>query len=201
MTNAMHKAIYSTMQAAQLLNVTARTVQLWADSGLLQAGKPPGGHRRIEGDSIQQLLNSMAIAPLHTAPAPPQKSILIVDDDPELQKILCKKINKWQLGVTIFSAEDAYQGLIKVGQLQPDMVLIDLHMPHMSGLHMIAAMQGSSASKNSKIVVISGLPPEAMDRKWLKDSAIPILEKPLPFAALKQIMSDTLARHVKNTEV
>ena len=94
MIDTMNKAIYSTTQAAQLLNVTARTVQLWADSGLLQAGKTPGGHRRIEGESIQQLLNSMAIPPLHTALAPPQKSILIVDDDPELQKILCKKINK-----------------------------------------------------------------------------------------------------------
>ena len=201
MIDTINKGIYSTTQAAKLLNVTARTVQLWADSGLLQVGKTPGGHRRIEGESIQKLLKSMAIAPLHTAPSPPQKSILIVDDDPEFQKILHKKINKWQLGITIFSAEDGYQGLIKVGQLQPDMVLIDLHMPHMNGLHMIAAMQGSSALKNSKIVVISGLPPEAIDSKWLKDFAIPILEKPVPFARLKQIMSDTLASHVKNTEV
>ncbi len=55
----MDKAIYSTTQAAKLLNVTARTVQLWADSGVLLVGKTPGGHRRIKGESIQELLKSI----------------------------------------------------------------------------------------------------------------------------------------------
>ncbi len=191
----MDKAIYSTTQAAKILNVTARTVQLWADSGLLLVGKTPGGHRRIKGESIQKLLHSMAVAPKSVTEQPPQKSVLIVDDDPEFQKLLCKKIEKWQFGLTILTANDGYQGLIKVGRLQPDIILTDLKMPHMNGLHMIAALKSSSELKHSKIVVITGLSPYSMDSKWLKDSDVPILEKPVPFDTLKHIIKDALDKN------
>ena len=191
----MDKAIYSTTQAAKILNVTARTVQLWADSGLLLVGKTPGGHRRIKGESIQKLLHSMAVAPKSVTEQPPQKSVLIVDDDPEFQKLLCKKIEKWQFGLTILTANDGYQGLIKVGRLQPDIILTDLKMPHMNGLHMIAALKSSSELKHSKIVVITGLSPYSMDSKWLKDSDVLILEKPVPFDTLKQIIKDALDKN------
>mgnify|MGYP000650088543 CR=1 FL=1 len=197
----MDKAIYSTTQAAKILNVTARTVQLWADSGLLLVGKTPGGHRRIKGESIQQLLKSMAITPQDVSEHPPKKSVLIVDDDPEFQKILRKKIEKWEFGLTIITANDGYQGLIKVGHLQPDIVLTDLKMPNMNGLHMIAALKSSSELKHSKIVVITGLSPQAMDSKWLKDSGVPILGKPVPFDTLKQIIKDTIDNNVKLNSV
>ena len=47
----------TTRQAATLLNVSVRTVQLWVESGALQAWKTAGGHRRISVRSIQQLLD------------------------------------------------------------------------------------------------------------------------------------------------
>ena len=47
----------TTRQAATLLNVSVRTVQLWVESGVLQAWKTAGGHRRISVGSIQQLLD------------------------------------------------------------------------------------------------------------------------------------------------
>ncbi len=193
----MDKAIYSTTQAAKILNVTARTVQLWADNGLLLVGKTPGGHRRIKGESIQKLLQSMAVAPKGVPEQPSQKSVLIVDDDPEFQKMLCKIIQRWQFGLTIITANDGYQGLIKIGRLQPDIVLTDLNMPHMNGLHMITALKSSSELKHSKIVVITGLPLKTMDCKWLKDFDVPILEKPVHFKTLKQIIKDTLGNEMK----
>ena len=47
----------TTRQAATLLNVSVRTVQLWVERGVLQAWKTAGGHRRISVSSIQQLLD------------------------------------------------------------------------------------------------------------------------------------------------
>jgi len=197
----MDKAIYSTTQAAKLLNVTARTVQLWADSGVLLVGKTPGGHRRIKGESIQQLLKSMAVTTVETSEKQPQKSVLIVDDDPDFQKLLRIKIQRWQLGLTVFTADDGYQGLLSMGHLQPDIVLTDLNMPQMNGLHMIAALKGSSLLKNTKIVVITGLNSETMDTRWLTESGIPVLEKPVPFEALKTIITDYLAQNLKSDSI
>ncbi len=192
----MGKAIYSTTQAAKLLNVTPRTVQLWADNGLLEAGKTPGGHRRIKGESIQELLKSMVKNAVDVAVKKPHKSVLIVDDDAGFQKMLAKTIEKWQLPLSILTASDGYQGLIQMGYVQPDIVLTDLNMPHMNGLHMIAAMKSSSILKNTQIVVISGLNSGLMDTKWINELAIPILGKPVPFVTLKQIIKASLENNV-----
>lgn len=48
----------STREAAAILGVCVRTVQLWVESGRLQAWKTPGGHRRISRKSVEKELRS-----------------------------------------------------------------------------------------------------------------------------------------------
>ncbi|WP_434089560.1 MerR family transcriptional regulator [Neopusillimonas aromaticivorans] len=45
--NAPGGQVISTREAADRLGVSVRTVQLWVESGVLDAWKTPGGHRRI----------------------------------------------------------------------------------------------------------------------------------------------------------
>lgn len=52
--------VYSTREASELLGVSLRTVQLWVDSGILQAWKTAGGHRRISSTSVDALLKGGA---------------------------------------------------------------------------------------------------------------------------------------------
>lgn len=54
--------VYSTREASELLGVSLRTVQLWVDSGVLQAWKTAGGHRRISSASVEALLKGGATA-------------------------------------------------------------------------------------------------------------------------------------------
>ena len=49
-------AFCTTREAAELLNVSLRTAQLWVEKGLLEAWKTSGGHRRISRQSIESLL-------------------------------------------------------------------------------------------------------------------------------------------------
>ena len=46
----------STKEAATMLGVSHRTVQLWVESGVLQAWKTAGGHRRIAMSSVNRLV-------------------------------------------------------------------------------------------------------------------------------------------------
>lgn len=48
--------VCSTREVAQLLGVSLRTIQLWVDSGILEAWKTAGGHRRITRESVIRLL-------------------------------------------------------------------------------------------------------------------------------------------------
>lgn len=61
MTNQLPETI-STRQAAKLLDASVRSIQLWADSGLLKAYKSPGGHRRITRTSVDELIASRQAA-------------------------------------------------------------------------------------------------------------------------------------------
>lgn len=49
-------SVYSTREASEILGVSLRTVQLWVDSGVLEAWKTVGGHRRISRASVEALL-------------------------------------------------------------------------------------------------------------------------------------------------
>ncbi|MCX8145879.1 MAG: excisionase family DNA-binding protein [Azovibrio sp.] len=61
--------VYSTREASELLGVSLRTVQLWVDSGVLQAWKTAGGHRRISKASVDALLKGRG-ATERPGPAP-----------------------------------------------------------------------------------------------------------------------------------
>ena len=64
--------------------------------------------------------------------------ILIIDDDMELLKMLKKylEIKKYE----IMTAENGVEGLHKI-KLQPDIILLDVNMPKMSGLELLKELQ------------------------------------------------------------
>ena len=54
---AVERKFCTTKEAADLLGVSVGTVQQWVESGLLQAWKTAGGHRRVTRESVDSLLH------------------------------------------------------------------------------------------------------------------------------------------------
>ena len=83
------KTFCTTREAATLLGVSVGTVQLWVESGLLQAWKTNGGHRRVLRDSIDRLLHQKSDLPVQATPDLPvvaqhdarRLRVLAVDND------------------------------------------------------------------------------------------------------------------------
>ena len=81
--------LLSTRQAASLLGVSVRTIQLWVEQGLLSAWKTPGGHRRIVQQSLLSLLNKrQGLQPL--------AHLLCVNLDADFFKLLQVLCQQWQ---------------------------------------------------------------------------------------------------------
>lgn len=60
----MNSTIITTAQAAKILGVSARTAQLWIESGVIASWKTPGGHRRMyEADVLARLEQGHALRP------------------------------------------------------------------------------------------------------------------------------------------
>jgi DNA-binding NarL/FixJ family response regulator len=60
--------------------------------------------------------------------------ILVVDDSPAFVRTLCAFFENYPNVEVVGIASSAHQAFVTVGELQPDVVLMDLQMPGMNGL-------------------------------------------------------------------
>jgi excisionase family DNA binding protein len=186
----------STKEAARLLGVSHRTVQLWVENGSLQAWKTAGGHRRITMESINKRVGArqeaISMAPAQGAPASLQKKVLMVDDDRTLLRLYELEMDGWDMPLTVMKAYDGFEALIQIGAERPDLLISDLSMPGMDGFRMIRTLRENPAYAGMAIIVISGLEKASMQAMGLPGD-IPVFPKPVPFAQLRAAVEQALA--------
>ena len=78
---------------------------------------------------------------------------LIIDDDPSSDDLLRPVLEAE--GWAVSSARDGDEGLRKVGELSPDLVLLDLVMPGKNGFEVAAEMQLNPAWRTIPVVVMT----------------------------------------------
>ena len=80
-------------------------------------------------------------------------TILVIDDDPVIQKLL--SVNFEMEGYQVVTASDGVEGLAQVGIAQPDIILLDVMMPRMDGLAVARKLKSDPATKSIPIIVIT----------------------------------------------
>lgn len=186
----------TTRQAAELLGVALRTVQLWVEAGTLSAWKTAGGHRRITRESVQALLQRQTAArqgPVATAGGPRNFHILVVDDDATMREIMVTAIRSWNLPVSVSTAEDGFAALVCIGETHPDLLLTDLVMPGMDGYRMIRHLRAMPEAHVIDVIAISGQDPAEVFRDGQLPADIPLLPKPVPFDKLHLLLRQRIA--------
>lgn len=101
--------------------------------------------------------------------------ILIIEDDDFLRSLAVTKLEKE--GFTVSMAPDGQQGLTLAQQELPEVVILDLMLPVMSGFDVLAALKASDATKGLKVIVFSNLGEEADIKKCLDLGASDYLVK------------------------
>ncbi len=183
-------------EAAAMLGVTLRTVQLWTNSGLLQCWKTDGGHRRISRDSVNQLLQTRSLQPEVIAkPANEAMRILVVEDDLNLLRLYRMQLAKWTLEPEISFATNGYQGLVILGSIRPHLLITDLKMPNLSGVQMLRVLRSMPELDNTEIVVVTGIDAQELALHGDMPDGILVLPKPVPFARLEQIALRIAGEH------
>lgn len=178
----------STREAATLLGVSLRTAQLWVENGVLLAWKTAGGHRRILRQSVIRILEERKRALREPVQRNAKMRIVLVEDDLDLLKLLSSTINELNLGIEVLTAQNAFEGLVLIGQAKPDLIIADLNVPGMDGFRMIRSLHGSSEFSPRRIIVSTTLSPaDIRDRGGLPDN-ITVLQKPTPFSELEVLI-------------
>ena len=82
------------------------------------------------------------------------KTILVVDDSPTVRKLISGKLEK--AGHAVVCAVDGVDGLAKIEEQLPDLVLLDITMPRMDGYEVCKQIRANAAAKHLPVVMISG---------------------------------------------
>ncbi len=81
------------------------------------------------------------------------KKILIIEDDVFLGDVLLKKLNHENYETTL--ARDGGEGLKKITELKPDLILLDIILPTMNGYEILETKFRDPEIKNIPVIVIS----------------------------------------------
>lgn len=100
----------------------------------------------------------------------PAKKIVIIEDEPILLKAL--NIELLGSGYEVSSALDGLAGLDLVRREKPDLVLLDLILPKMSGFEVLAALKQDEATKSIMVVILSNLGQDEDREKGKKLGAV-----------------------------
>ncbi|MFA5256358.1 MAG: response regulator [Candidatus Omnitrophota bacterium] len=85
-----------------------------------------------------------------------KKSILIIDDEENFCKLVKKNIeHTGEFDVHI--ANDGYEGIKLVGEVKPDLILLDIMMPGMDGTEVAALIRNDKSAKDTPIVFLTAI--------------------------------------------
>lgn len=183
------KAFCTTREAAKLLGVSLRTVQLWTEAGVLEAWKTGGGHRRVARASLERMFLSRAALPdtLAAAESDAVLRILVVEDEAAVLRVYQRQLGRWPIKSSVITAHNGFDALVKIGLALPDLLVTDLHMPEMDGFLMLRHLRSMHELATITIVVVTGLTREEIEARGGVPSGIPVLPKPIPFDRLRDI--------------
>jgi excisionase family DNA binding protein len=137
-------------QAAAYLGAAQSTVRKWADGDRLPAFYTPGGHRRFRRADLDRFLTRRV-----AAPRPGGRRVLVVDDDPDLREFL--RVNLELEGYDVREAGSAEEGLAVLGEVSPDLVLLDVNMPGVDGWEMLRRLQERHGVESIPVIMYSGM--------------------------------------------
>jgi excisionase family DNA binding protein len=171
-----------TTYAAKLLGLSVATVQSLVEKGEIEAWKTLGGHRRLSLRAINAYLqkNSPQLAPADPDPRS-RLSVLVVEDDEDARELYKAHFDEWNMAVDCSFMPSALEALMDIATMRPNLLITDLNMPGVDGMEMLRALKRNQQLASMQILVISGLPREAVAERGGLPPNSHYLEKPINF--------------------
>jgi len=81
------------------------------------------------------------------------KKILVVDDEPDIQKVIMLRLRK--TGYDVLGAPNGAQTVEAAIKASPDLIILDFYLPDMNGDHVIKRLKENDDLKNIPIILMS----------------------------------------------
>jgi two-component system cell cycle response regulator DivK len=111
--------------------------------------------------------------------------ILVVEDNRDSREMLVLLFQ--HEGYSVVAARDGREGLQMAREEAPELIITDLHMPHLSGVEMIAQLRGQEPFEHTPILAMTAYD-NSEERRAIEAGA--------SFAVMKPVAIEELFRHV-----
>ena len=127
----------------------------------------------------------------------PQSTVLIVDDNPQNVELLQAFLEA--LPVKIVTASDGIEALDKVAEHKPDLILLDIMMPRMSGFQVCRKLKGDPKTRDIQVLMVTALNELGDIEQASECGTDDFVSKPVnKFELLTRVKSLLRVRHLKS---
>jgi len=102
--------------------------------------------------------------------------VLVVDDEPNI--LLSLEFLMQQAGFEVTTAEDAEQAQALISQQVPDLILLDISLPGMSGFDLLEQLRADEATRSLPVVMLTAHGREVEKEKGMALGASDYITKP-----------------------
>lgn len=81
------------------------------------------------------------------------RKILVLEDEPAVQTLINKQLTSQGFVVTV--ASDGLDGLMKLEQVKPDLIVCDVMMPNLDGMEFVKAIKGNGDTQRIPVIFLT----------------------------------------------
>lgn len=118
--------------------------------------------------------------------------ILVVDDEVEIQKLVANLLNR--VGLQSLLASNVSEARKILTEWQPEMIILDLMMPEVSGIDFLKELRSDSSYDDMPVIILSALVDPLQIREGLDAGADRYLTKPYLAKNLISTVQDILKK-------
>lgn len=124
-----------------------------------------------------------------------EAKVLIVDDNRQNLELLEVYLEDLP-GVAVSTATDGVEAMSKVAQVSPDLILLDIMMPRMSGFEVCKQLKGSPKTRDIVVVMVTALNETGDIERATECGADDYLSKPIDRKALVNLVRTLLGPRI-----
>ena len=129
---------------------------------------------------------------------PERRRVLIVDDDPTMVHVLARTLMDCAQLYFSVRGEDA---LKKLDAHQPDLMLIDVDMPDLSGYEVMRRMQQNPKTCNTLVIMVTSHTEESYRRQAMELGAVDFFLKPVNREEIRERVDQLMNQEVESIEL
>lgn len=114
--------------------------------------------------------------------------ILIIEDDEIAAEIMQQYVRLVRPSAKVDWCWNGYEALVLVGELKPDLILLDYMMPKLDGLEFLQTIKHLKNYEHCKIAVVSAYVDREKEREFLEQGADFVLPKPLVLEQVQEVL-------------